>query len=67
MGLSKTKRVFAVCDVDTFFAKARAAARRADQKQDFEGRLTLSFEDPHALSRFTQAYGQNHHFTTRLF
>lgn len=33
-------------DVDGFFAQAKDAARRADEGKGFDGRVTLSFEDP---------------------
>jgi len=33
-------------DVDGFFERARDAARKADQGQDFDGKVTLSFEGP---------------------
>ncbi|MDX8385027.1 MAG: HTH domain-containing protein [Gallionella sp.] len=33
-------------DVAEFFDRARAAARKADQGAQFEGMVTLSFEDP---------------------
>jgi hypothetical protein len=33
-------------DVDGFFARAKDAARRADVGKGFDGRVTLSFEDP---------------------
>lgn len=33
-------------DVDGFFAQAKQAARRADEGKGFDGRVTLSFEDP---------------------
>jgi len=33
-------------DAAGFFARAKDAARRADQGKPFDGRVTLSFEDP---------------------
>ncbi len=33
-------------DVDGFFAQAKDAAHRADEGKGFDGRVTLSFEDP---------------------
>lgn len=33
-------------DAAGFFARAKDAARRADQGKAFDGRVTLSFEDP---------------------
>ena len=41
-----TKVVVRTDDVAGFFARAKDAARRADQGQAFEGKVTLSFEDP---------------------
>lgn len=34
---------------DAFFARAKDTARRADQGQDFDGKVTLSFEDPQRM------------------
>ncbi len=36
-------------DLDGFFARAKDAARRADQGQGFEEKVTLSFEDPQRM------------------
>ena len=36
-------------DVNGFFARAKDAARRADQGKPFDGRVTLSFEDPQRM------------------
>ncbi|MCW2312965.1 HVO_A0114 family putative DNA-binding protein [Rhodoferax antarcticus] len=36
-------------DVAGFFNRAKHAARRADQRQAFEGSVTLSFEDPQQM------------------
>ncbi|MGY1490346.1 HVO_A0114 family putative DNA-binding protein [Methylobacillus pratensis] len=36
-------------DSDGFFARAKDAARRADQGHEFDGTVTLSFEDPQAM------------------
>lgn len=41
-----TKVVVRTDDVDGFFNRAKDAARRADQGKAFDGRVTLSFEDP---------------------
>lgn len=40
-----TKVVVRTDDVVCFFSRAKDAARRADQRQAFEGKVTLSFED----------------------
>jgi predicted transcriptional regulator len=40
-----TKVVVRTDDVVGFFARAKDAARRADQGKPFNGRVTLSFED----------------------
>lgn len=44
-----TKVVVCTDDVAEFFSRAKDAARRADQSQPFEGKITLSFEDPQTL------------------
>jgi predicted transcriptional regulator len=44
-----TKVVIRTDDVDGFFARAKDAARRADRGQAFEGKITLSFEDPQRM------------------
>ncbi len=36
-------------DVPGFFSRARDAARRADRGETFEGKVTLSFEDPQKM------------------
>jgi predicted transcriptional regulator len=36
-------------DAHGFFARAKDAARRADQGKPFDGRVTLSFEDPQRM------------------
>ena len=37
-------------DAAGFFARAKDAARRADQGEPFDGRVTLSFEDPQRMA-----------------
>lgn len=44
-----TKVVIRTDDVSGFFARAKDAARRADQGRVFEGKVTLSFEDPQRM------------------
>lgn len=44
-----TKVVIRTDDVDGFFLRAKDGARRADQGQAFEGKVTLSFEDPQRM------------------
>ena len=44
-----TKIVIRTDDVTSFFSRAKDAARRADQGGVFEGKLTLSFEDPQKM------------------
>ena len=44
-----TKVVVRTDDVAGFFAQARDAARRADTGKPFDGRMTLSFEDPQQM------------------
>lgn len=44
-----TKLVIRTDDIDGFFARAKDAARRADRSQAFEGKVTLSFEDPQRM------------------
>jgi predicted transcriptional regulator len=44
-----TKVVVRTDDVAGFFARAKDAARRADQGEAFEGKVTLSFEDPQRM------------------
>jgi predicted transcriptional regulator len=44
-----TKVVVRTDDVAGFFARAKDAARRADRAEAFEGKVTLSFEDPQRM------------------
>ena len=44
-----TKVVVRSDDVAGFFARAKDAARRADRGEAFEGKVTLSFEDPQQM------------------
>ena len=44
-----SKVVVRTDDLDGFFARAKDAARRADQAQKFEEKVTLSFEDPQRM------------------
>ncbi|MBL0165754.1 MAG: MarR family transcriptional regulator [Propionivibrio sp.] len=44
-----TKIVIRTDDVAGFFSRAKDAARRADQGSAFEGKVTLSFEDPQTM------------------
>lgn len=44
-----TKVVIRTDDVADFFARAKDAARRADQGGYFEEKITLSFEDPQRM------------------
>lgn len=44
-----TKVVIRTDDVAGFFARAKDAARRADRGDAFEGKVTLSFEDPQKM------------------
>jgi predicted transcriptional regulator len=44
-----TKVVVRTDDVAGFFARAKDAARRADQGKPFDGRVVLSFEDPQRM------------------
>jgi len=44
-----TKVVVRSDDVAGFFARAKDAARRADRGESFEGKVTLSFEDPQQM------------------
>ena len=47
MPMTKANRIVVrTGTADEFFARARTAARRADQGKPFEHTLTLSFEDP---------------------
>lgn len=44
-----SKQIIHTGDVAGFFDRARAAARKADQGNKFEGTVTLSFEDPQRM------------------
>ena len=44
-----TKIVIRTDEVAGFFSRAKDAARRADQGSAFEGKVTLSFEDPQTM------------------
>ena len=44
-----TKVVIRTDDVAGFFSRAKDAARRADRGDAFEGKVTLSFEDPQRM------------------
>lgn len=44
-----TKVVIRTDDVDGFFTRAKDAARRADRGQAFDGKVTLTFEDPQRM------------------
>lgn len=44
-----TKVVIRTDDLDGFFARAKDAARRADHGQAFDGKVTISFEDPQRM------------------
>jgi predicted transcriptional regulator len=44
-----TKVIIRTDDVEGFFARAKDAARRADRGQAFEGKVTLSFDDPQRM------------------
>jgi predicted transcriptional regulator len=44
-----TKIVIRTADVAGFFSRAKDAARRADRGGEFEGKVTLSFEDPQRM------------------
>jgi predicted transcriptional regulator len=44
-----TKVLIRTDDVEGFFTRAKDAARRADRGQGFEGKVTLSFEDPQRM------------------
>jgi predicted transcriptional regulator len=44
-----TKIVVRTDDVAGFFSRAKDAARRADQGAAFDGKVTLSFEDPQRM------------------
>lgn len=44
-----TKVIVRTDDIDGFFDRAKDAARRADRGQSFEGKITLTFEDPQRM------------------
>jgi len=44
-----TKVVVRTDDLDGFFARAKDAAHRADHGQAFDGKVTISFEDPQRM------------------
>lgn len=44
-----TKVVIRTSDVAGFFSRAKDAARKADKGGAFEGKVTLSFEDPQRM------------------
>lgn len=44
-----SKVVIRTGDVDTFFAKAKKAAKRADRNEALEKTITITFEDPQEL------------------
>lgn len=44
-----TKIMIRTDDVTDFFSRAKDAARKADRGDAFEGKLTLSFEDPQRM------------------
>ena len=44
-----TKIVIRTDDISGFFDRAKDAARRADQGGSFDGKVTLSFEDPQKM------------------
>ncbi|BBP03679.1 hypothetical protein TPL01_23270 [Sulfuriferula plumbiphila] len=44
-----TRIVIRTDDAAAFFSRAKDAARKADQGAAFEGKLTLSFEDPQQM------------------
>jgi predicted transcriptional regulator len=44
-----SKVVIRTDELEGFFARAKDAARRADQSQPFEEKVTLSFEDPQRM------------------
>ena len=44
-----TKMVIRTGDVAGFFSRAKDAARRADRGGAFDGKVTLSFEDPQRM------------------
>jgi predicted transcriptional regulator len=44
-----SKVVIRTGDINSFFAKAKKAAKRADRNEAFEETITLTFEDPQEL------------------
>lgn len=44
-----TRVIIRTDDVAGFFSRAKDAARRADKGEAFEGKVTLSFEDPQRM------------------
>lgn len=44
-----TKVVIRTDDLDGFFARAKEVARRVDQGQALDGKVTISFEDPQRM------------------
>lgn len=44
-----SKVVIRTDDLDGFFSRAKDAARRADQAEQFDEKVTLSFEDPQRM------------------
>lgn len=44
-----TRVVIRTDDVEGFFTRAKSAAMRADRGQPFDGKVTLSFEDPQRM------------------
>lgn len=44
-----SKVVIRTDDLEGFFSRAKDAARRADRTQEFDGKVTLSFEDPQRM------------------
>jgi predicted transcriptional regulator len=44
-----TRVVIRTDDVEGFFTRAKNAAMRADRGQPFDGKVTLSFEDPQRM------------------
>lgn len=44
-----SKQIIHTGDIEGFFDRARTAARKADQGGQFEGTVTVSFEDPQRM------------------
>jgi predicted transcriptional regulator len=55
----KSKVVIRTDDVAGFFSRARDAARRADRGEAFEGKVTISFEDPEQMLKVLTKKRQN--------